>query len=385
MSVRKCVLAISSDASVNEQVVESLESSGLEVITTPSATEAVSLIKERSPLLVFLSLFSEGLDPEKLIRQLRRADRELPVVLMADEGTAANVVSMIDQGASDYLVFPVPHASLIEHAVNRNVKQRRGTGRQRELRKLNRTLVESLRVLEQDQQAGFRIQQGMMPVTPFSVENVTLRHLIVPSVILSGDFIDYFELPNGKLLFYIADVSGHGASAAIVTVLLKSLSNRLCTEFYELHLDDAGEILGWFNRELLAFSLDHHATMFLAMVDQANNELQYANAAHFPGTILRSGDTTRFLEIGGLPLGIYETAEYSCKTVDLPSSYTLVMFSDGVFEIMAEKSLKDKEEHLLSLVECDGGDIESLADDLGLGEVSEFPDDIAVFTVARTG
>ncbi len=52
---------------------------------------------------------------------------------------------------------------------------------------------------------------------------------------------------------------------------------------------------------------------------------------------------------------------------------------------MPQQTLKAKEEHLLTLVECDKGDIDTLADHLGLGEVKEVPDDIAVFTVARAG
>jgi sigma-B regulation protein RsbU (phosphoserine phosphatase) len=125
--------------------------------------------------------------------------------------------------------------------------------------------------------------------------------------------------------------------------------------------------------------------MFLGVLDKGGRELQYANAAHFPATILSNAESTRYLEMGGLPLGIYDTAEYPCRRLALPEAFNMVMFSDGVFEILPQETLRAKEDHLLSLVECEGGDIEILADQLGLGEVKEVPDDIAVFTVARVG
>ncbi|MBD3647377.1 MAG: serine/threonine-protein phosphatase [Pseudomonadales bacterium] len=225
----------------------------------------------------------------------------------------------------------------------------------------------------------------MMPETPFSVGNVTFAHKIIPSLILSGDFIDYFELPDRRLLFFIADVSGHGASSAFVTVLLKSLSRRLEHEFEDLNLQGTSDILAWINRELLQCDLEQHVTMFLGVVDKSKKKLEYSNAAHFPGVILSSAEATVFLEIGGLPLGLYRSAEYESRHVNLPEAFTLVMFSDGVFEIMPQETLKAKEENLLSLVKYGNRSIENLTDHLGLDAVQDVPDDIAIFTVAKAG
>lgn len=389
MSVgRKQVLVASETTIANNKITESLDDSGFEVsiITTPEA--CLSKIGDDSPVLVFLSLFSPHIDAQELLEGIRELEAELPVILMADEQSVEQVVPLLGAGATDYLLFPVAHASLVRYTVTRNIERRLETRRrkrsERDLKRLNKALVDSLKVLERDQQAGLRVQQGMMPESPFVLDSLTLSHRIVPSVILSGDFIDYFELPDHRLLFYIADVSGHGTSGAIITVLLKSLSTRLYNEMEELGLANAGEMLGWFNRELLACGLEQHVTMFLGVIGKNGRTLRYANAAHFPAAILSTPESTQYLEMGGLPLGIYDTAGYRSREVVLPESFTLVMFSDGVFEILSEETLRAKEEYLLSLVKC-SGDIEVLADHLGLGEVKEVPDDIAVFTVARAG
>lgn len=390
MSVaRKEVLVVSDSASTGKQVVTSLADSGYDVIVVSTEDDCLTRIQENAPVLVFLGLGSTAICADTLLSRIREVEPELPVVLMCGQDCGAELVPLLEAGATDYVLFPVVHPSLISFVVKRNIDRRRETRKrkrsERELKKLNRALVDSLKVLEQDQQAGSRVQQGMMPESPFQSKGITLSHTIVPSLILSGDFIDYFELPDQRLLFYIADVSGHGTSGAIVTVLLKSLSSRLYNEFDELGFQGAGEILGWINRELLTCGLEQHVTMFLGLIDNNGRRLQYGNAAQFPAAILSAGGATGFLEMGGLPLGIYDTARYQSRTVALPAEFALVMFSDGVFEIMNEASLTEKEEHLRSLVECGHRDVGSLTDHLGLSEVKEVPDDIAVFTVARSG
>lgn len=383
------VLVVSSAASVQKNITISLQGSGYDI--GPIATEAgcVDALAGPSPALVLVSLFDDAIDAARLLAAIRAVDARLPVVLMADADTAAGLVPLLQGGADDYLLYPLAAPALVQYILSRNIDQPGGTGRQTsdeaDLQRRMAALQANLELLEQDQRAGLRVQQGMLPESPRSVGRLRFEHRMVPSLILSGDFVDYCELPDGRLLFYIADVSGHGTSGAMVTILLKRLGTRLCSELGTLGLDHAGQMLGWFNRELLACGLPQHVTLFLGMIDTDGESLEYANAAHFPPPILSSAGSARYLETGGLPLGIYDKAEYSCRKLALPTQFTLVMFSDGVLEILAEASLKEKEDKLLSLVEYGGGSIADLVDRLGLGEVRQVPDDIAVFTVARAG
>lgn len=384
MSVgHKNVLVVGDVADVNEHIQDTLGRDGYDSRAVATERACLEAIVRGQTALVFISLFS-SLDVARLLAQIRAFDGKLPVVLVADAGTAVQVAGLLRDGANDYLLYPIADPSLLQLAVSRNI-ERRSVTRRPDLNRVNKALVESLEVLERDQRAGLRVQQGMLPDSPFSVGALRLQHRMEPSLILSGDFIDYFELPDGQLLFYIADVSGHGTSGAIVTVLLKSLSTRLFDEFADLGLEGAGEVLGWINRSLLVCGLPQHVTMFLGMIDKAGHALQYANAAHFPGAILSDGNSTRYLELGGLPLGIYDTAEYPVHHLTMPDAFEMVMFSDGVFEILPEMSLHEKEQKLLSLVQCGSGDIAVLADQLGLGDVKDAPDDITVLTVVKTG
>ncbi len=372
-----------------KEMVRYLKSSGFKVKTSSTEVQCLRQIRKNSPDLIICVLDNPSVDMLCLVNSIIAKRKDLPIVVLCSVDKAAEVIALLKSGVSDCLTLPIADLALLELVVNRNLERNKQASIRRkseiELEKLNKKLVDSLRVLERDQRAGFQVQRGMMPRSPYKVGDVTFTHQIIPSVILSGDFIDYFELSDHRLLFYIADVSGHGASSAFVTVLLKSLSRRLHKEYERLALDDTAAILQWLNGELLESELEQHVTMFLGIVDTDTGKLEYSNAAHFPATILSSKGGTEFLEIGGLPLGLYENVHYDVQVLDLPAEFTLVMFSDGVFEVMSQQTLKAKEDFLLSLVESGHSSVDELSNHLGLGKAREVPDDIALFTVAKAG
>ncbi len=359
--------------------------------TTNVTTErdCLSKIRTSKPDLILLSLDELLIDVHSLIREILKIDADLPIILVSVNGDEEKLVSLLEAGATDFLRFVGGQSALLKYVIEKNIQrhtiQEDHFAAEEKLEDLNYKLGENLKILERDQQAGFRVQRGMMPAAPMTFSKVTFDHRIFPSLILSGDFIDYFKLLDGRTVFYIADVSGHGASSAFVTVLLKSLSRRLQNDYESLGLKTPGSILVWLNRELLQCDLEQHVTMFLGILDCDESTLEYSNAAQFPAAILSGDDRAEFLEIGGLPLGLYQTPEYDSRSVSLPIQFTIVMFSDGVFEIMPQQTLKAKEEHLLSVVKCGKRNVDALAEQLGIESTRDVPDDIAVFTVAGFG
>ena len=383
------VLVCDPTTSTRLTLVETLSAAGYLVTEAGDTDTCIELILADAPDVLVLDVTDPTVDSLGLTLTLRDRAPELPVVVLYEQGHEFEVRPLLQAGASDFITVPLNEPTLLLHLVRRNVAHRSHldslAGREAELEDSNRTLDENLRVLERDQQAGFRVQQSLMPQTPYTVGGITFSHYLRPALILSGDFIDYFELRDGRLLFFMADVSGHGASSAFVTVLLKSLSRRLLREFDRLGFSGTASMLEWFNQELLACELEQHSTMFLAMFDETSQSLLYSNAAHFPATILSSPESTDYLEIGGLPLGLYEGATYDEKVIALPEVCSLMLFSDGLFEIMPQQTLKAKEESLLNLVKFGCRDIDSLITELGLPDVVDAPDDIAIFSVAKAG
>ena len=191
-----------------------------------------------------------------------------------------------------------------------------------------------LREFQRDQRAGRYIQMGMLPPSPMAIERYRLRHKLFPSLMLSGDFVDYFRITDRHFAFYMADVSGHGASSAFVTVLLKNFSRRLRREYRPKMLKAPGEILAALNRELLDNQLDKHVAIFIGVIDLADDTLAYANGGHFPAAILCDDSGCRYLEVAGKPVGLFEGVSWVSNREPLRGPLTLAMVSDGVLEIM---------------------------------------------------
>ena len=248
---------------------------------------------------------------------------------------------------------------------------------------MNAQLSEHLKDLQKDQRAGRHVQMGMLPPTPMEIDGVRLSHTVFPSLFLSGDFIDYFRITDKHFIFYVADVSGHGASSAFVTVLLKNISRRLRREYKVKMLNHPELILDWLNQEILEDKLDKHVTLFLGVVNTSRRRLAFANAGHFPCPVLATPDGAEFLEVKGKPLGLFPNPVYESATVDLPESFILGAFSDGVLEVMDGQDLAAKEARLKDAVAGSNGRLRNLCAALHLEDDMEAPDDVACLLVTQ--
>ena len=380
------LLIISGSAEAEEMKLR-LAERGLNAVTIADYPNALPVIRSALPDLILLS--SEPRHSSlSLVHKIHGQFPLVVIVMVATNIADQEMGEHLEAGAADYIYYVGAEKGLLFHVVMHNLKCRANAAAAEASEASEESLL-MFRRLDRDQRAGLRVQESMLPDSPTSIRGITFDHQLYPSLIMSGDFIDYFELSDGRIAFYIADVSGHGASSALITVLLKSLSRRLLDEFCRFL--STAEILSWINSELMQWKLEQHVTMFFGIIDQESSTFEYSNAAHFPGTILCFDQGANFLEIGGQPLGLYREPLYKVHHVDLPENYSIVMFSDGIFEILPQKTLEAKEEQLLSVVKRQqlredlSGMVDGLVENLGVLSASAIPDDVAVFTVASSG
>ena len=211
-----------------------------------------------------------------------------------------------------------------------------------------------LQEIERDQESGRFIQRRLLPRSPLDIGSWRLEHRLMPSLMLSGDFVDYFRLDDDCFCFYMADVSGHGASSAFVTVMIKDFVRRLARTEVEAVVEDPSCVLTALNQDLLLNDISRigkHVSMQIGVVDSARRRLRYANAGHFPTLLIAEASGTRFLEQSGRPLGLFAEAKYASETcaLDAAQSLLIVLFSDGVLELMGRQPLPNKEAALKKL------------------------------------
>ncbi|PIE41588.1 MAG: fused response regulator/phosphatase [Gammaproteobacteria bacterium] len=279
--------------------------------------------------------------------------------------------------------------TVLRHAVSRGLDDFRLKEDNRQYREQleerNNELKESLRLLREDQEAGRAVQLKLLPPFKGVFKTLQLEYSILPSLYLSGDFIDYFKISEDKFGFYLADVSGHGASSAFITILLKNMAHRLRQQYRAENLPELtpGKILSLANQELIPLGLGKHLAVFCAVIDTKKSEICYCSAAHFPPPVLMNGSDVLQLKGKGLPVGLFEGIEYEELTVALKDTFKLVLFSDGVLELIDLPSVADKETFLLEMVKQGTHDVAGISRYLGMEDIQAAPDDIAVLTVSQ--
>lgn len=366
----RLVVADPEEASSAPLLVQ-LEKLGFTAIAVRDISALLALCQESPPEMVI----SAELDwADRVVAEHPR----IPVVLARRDKLDRDVLlRVLRAGMSDAWELPMG-ADALNERITRISSRVAGAANDAE-RQLSRFMAD----LERDQRAGRYIQMGMLPPNPMVIDQYRFQHRIVPSLLLSGDFVDYFRVTDRHFAFYVADVSGHGASSAFVTVLLKNFSRRLRREYRPSMLREPGGVLQWINRELLEQNIDKHVAMLLGVGDLEENRIRLVNGGHYPPAILVRGDTAAFVEQKGKPIGLFDEVDYLSESVAMEPGDRLVMFSDGIIDAMGDAGLAEKEDRLLRAAAA-GADVNGTWELLNVDtDGMSKPDDMTCLMVRR--
>ena len=382
------VLLIDQDLSLQTDVANWLRVEGCRVHCESDGLNGLKYWQQHHPDVAICDVSSEGVNGLEVLQEIKDSSAETQVIMVSEAGEKDEVVEALRLGASDYLIKPISDSAVLTHAVRRALEEHHLIQQNRvyreQLEAKNRELKQSLRLLKEDQEAGRAVQLKMLPANRKSFDNVNIEYRIIPSLYLSGDFLDFFSLGEGRIGFYLADVSGHGASSAFVTVLLKTMANRLKQQYRNNETDwlMPAEILQNANKELRPLGLGKHLAIFCGYINCLKKKMVFSSAAHFPPPILVTNGKTIALEGKGLPVGLFEEVSYENQELELGDSFNLVLFSDGVLEVMEQGSVAEKERHLMEIVSQGIHNIGQLSEHLNLDSLETVPDDIALLTVS---
>jgi serine phosphatase RsbU (regulator of sigma subunit) len=212
---------------------------------------------------------------------------------------------------------------------------------------------QELNLARRIQRAFLLSQFPAMPRLEVHAVNVSSRHV-------SGDFYDVVPAGDGAFLLAIADVSGKGVPAALLSSMLQSsLRTQAPSE------RSASRILATINTLVCShFSTGQFATFFLARVEESTLALTYSNAGHNFPLVFASDGTRRTLEKGGTVVGILDGLTFEEETVVLRQGDRVVLYTDGISEAARADQELFGEERLEAL-------IQSLPPHLSSREVTE--------------
>ncbi len=384
------ILIIEDERAVRESMGAYLEDSGFEISEAENGRTGIDMCRTQRPDVVLCDLRMPEMDGLEVLALVIGELPETPVIIVSGMGGMGDAINALKLGAWDYVTKPIGDMAVLEHAINQALERARLLRENREYREhleaANERLHRSLQQLEEDEEAGRRMQFQLLPEMHKAYGGYHFSRHLLTSTLLSGDFVDYFPIDDRRLGFYMADVSGHGVSSALITVLLKSYMNR----FLELSRQDGdptvlepAETLRRLNTQILEGRLGKYLTMFYGVIDRGSNRLRFSNGGQFPFPILYDGSETRRVGGKSLPVGLFRQAEYRTAELDLPDKFIMTIVSDGIFDFLRQDNLEEKQAFLMKAAGRADLSMASLMSELGLDDCEALPDDITLMMIRR--
>jgi len=210
---------------------------------------------------------------------------------------------------------------------------------------LHETLVQQNR-LERELEIARTIQMNLLPKQPPIVSGFDIAAMSLPAKRVGGDYYDFIQIDSDHLGIAVADVSGKGVPAAIFTASVRSALQvearrepRLETIFSSLNgmaCRDAADNM--------------FVALFFGVLQLSSRRFRFVNAGHcFPFILDAEGRETR-LETGGCVLGVMPGRRYEQGEVRLTPNSTMIIYSDGVTDILNERSEAFGIERLRALI-----------------------------------
>ena len=197
--------------------------------------------------------------------------------------------------------------------------------------------VENARLMEEDLERerferelnlAREIQQRFQPSSAPNVAGYEMQGISFPCYEIGGDYYDFIQRPDGRMVIALGDVSGKGTSAALLMSSLHAAMHAQISTHQTL-----GETISAVNRYLAeTIPLNRFITLFCAELDPQTGSLSFLNAGHNPPLIAHAGGSMEQLAAGGIPLGILADAVYREGRTQLQPGDALVIYSDGVSE-----------------------------------------------------
>jgi sigma-B regulation protein RsbU (phosphoserine phosphatase) len=199
---------------------------------------------------------------------------------------------------------------------------------------LSQELKAAYKLVDQELKMVASVQRSLLPTELPEIPGMELAANYQTSRRAGGDYYDVFPLPGGRWGLLVADVSGHGAGAAVLMAITHSIVHSSPGP-----VTPAGKMLEFVNRKLAdryTSDLGSFVTAFYGIYDPATARLTYASAGHPPPRLKRCGQQ-RVVPVScepGLPLGINLDEPYGDAAIELMPGDNVLFYTDGITEAM---------------------------------------------------
>ncbi|MFC4768044.1 PP2C family protein-serine/threonine phosphatase [Effusibacillus consociatus] len=373
-------ILIVDDSEVNQLVLQAiLEKAGYtELIAVDSANEAFNQLGMDNPSnvspeidLILMDIMMPEIDGIEACRQIKANQRlrDIPIIMVTALTETTDLEAAFAAGAMDYITKPFKKLELL-------ARVRSALALKHEL---DRRKIREQKLLK-DLCLAKRVQQSVLS-RPISNPRIEIAAAYVPSQELSGDMYYWCDIDQHRYGILLLDVVGHGVSASLISMSVRSLLRGLITR-----LVDPVRVVRELNRHIHnLFGKDkklsfQYFTAIYVMIDTQKREIEYVNAGHPPGLILQQDQTVLSLDRSSVPIGFRAEMPVEKRTLSYSKPLKIILYTDGLIEVPGKsilasiQNLKDFLRHnqhmenqsLIERVIADREQREDLIDDICL-------------------
>jgi phosphoserine phosphatase RsbU/P len=322
-----CVLVVDDDETSRKLLARALENAGFSARQAGDGNEALDSVSERPPDVILLDLQMPGLNGAEACRILRANDdpaiSELPVIMLTAQDDEAAEVRCLEAGANDFLAKPVGRAALTAR-IQTQLRLRTLT---LELRAQNAELERWRASQLADLEAAKLTQSAIIPSRPPSIPGWKLESIFQPFIQVGGDVYGWRKLGD-RCILWIADATGHGAAAALVTTMVAHLFQQATHS-----ADDPGNILQEVNTEYFSVFRGKSFISALCTLLEPDGTVVISSAGHPPVLVARNDGTVESFMAGATMIGLAPNLDIESTVVRLNPGEHLLAFSDGFYSL----------------------------------------------------
>ena len=335
----KKLLLLVDDDSENIQVVYSILKDRYKIRVAMDGFKALELAKtEPFPDLILLDVIMPHMDGYEVCRHLKADPRthEIPIIFLTGMTEVADETRGFEVGAVDYIHKPFS-PPIVTARVQTHLM----------LREAHETVARQLLAINSELEMARQIQLSILPREIPHPQGLEIAARYLPMSSVAGDFYDFIVVDDKHIGILIADVSGHGLSAALIASMLQTALAAQSS-----HASDPAQVLSGLNQALYGKFQSHYVTAAYLFVDTDKRTVNYAGAGHPPLLLWQSktGHAAELVE-NGLMLGPFSDSKYSAITFSLEKGDRIVLITDGIVEAKDSSENEFGMERLQQIVE----------------------------------
>src|SRR5881392_2446005 len=321
------ILVVDDDAMSRRVLAQLLSAAGYNCRVCKDGSEALDAIQDRPPSVLLLDFDMPGPNGAEVLRRLR-SDKDptvaqIPAIMLTAHGSQQSEVSCLQAGADDFVTKPV-NSAVLRARIETQLRLR---SMRRQLERQNDELEKWRRNLERDLAAARLTQQSLIPQKPPVLPGWEVAACYRPVIQVGGDIYGWLRMKDGRMLFWIADGTGHGAAAALLTTLAKLLFHHGSVEN-----DTPARVMEAVNNDFRSiFGARSFMTAMCIALDPLTGRASVVGAGHPPLLMARRSGRTESIASIAPPLGLIEHPRITETIVDLNLGDAFLLYTDGLF------------------------------------------------------